>query len=1518
MLRSGPNNSNKNNANKPARKGFYIPDSPGSSTISGNSTPKITELNTNIIQFFLQKQDQQQSLYYDNNNNFNNGGSNINNDSLLTNSNPNPNLTTTSNFNININHNNSSNISTNFFTITKYILQSYFKVSNNDLPPLRLVDLIVDQIYPDSLTLRKLNENASMRPYHYYNTVSRDENISRCPIFSLAVYFLIRWSHPNPPITTENYMNIPLLDVSFLSLNQNVDYKGPVPLKTPTSSEKISRANNFDPPKELIYLLFPWLPTLKQEIQLLERSNYRLYSLYELFEFIAKSLIQDLKYLTKNPSLLPNIVTFVAKFVPDLFQHELFVNDKSTSKNISNEPILNNSTRYNSGPNNNNIDTPNVNYSNNQNLNNNGNTNYLWSNYNNNIMNSNESSNNTDNNRNNNFNSMYNNITSSVNNEQFNKFNGMYSSVSSNGQSLINPMPFSSNGISSQNSSVNFTSNVSKINSVGTEDISTDKYKEALPRMLDSHYMSISKRLTTENVRLSQQVTQLRSDLNSVNSMCRQLLELQKKLLTNVNNFNNNNNHINNNYNNNIGIQPTNNANNININDSIDNSNLDQLLGGNSNAYNNNNNNANPKNNDNQQAMYSQNYPAATDASNSTGFNSKNGNNNIIILDKNSINMETLSQLFSYMNQNSSKTSNTNNQLGQEYQQFQQPNVQASQQLPFQLSQQQLQSVLSTQYSNQQQMQHQLQAQTQQNASQNQFISSGNRSQSVNNPPETMIQQHQESNIQEQPMLQRGRSYPMQASTQFKEIQSMHQENFTNTQQTSSTNNISTISANEDKQTLQQPSIPPQQARATHIVNDEIVLSPIMNSVELHKSSSNSNQLPSQHLLQHQDTQGTKQNLGQQSYAYSTADTRVISQDQQQNLISTPHHSSQVSSIHSTPSQPGIQTTITQPTDSQPARRPYRIPTTIPSTGNGILLLSPINEDDRNLGPPSPKRIRLDDKQTTSQTALNALLKKSNDNMMPTNKNVIPLNNNERNSITVDNQPGNMLGNQTSNVSNASHENDDDLAFPGMSPSQTVFFDNHGLTPQIDSVISAVSGNFNRDTNTINNQANNAENIGNLQNLIQNIPSNQINSADNMMNDFDQEPISKTDPTNTGVVSNQFNGTSTNQLSSTQEHSSDELNNPQINSLERIDTNNTEASVANNEIDSTLLPANSNLNTKGNQDITIETNAEINDTNATSAKENKGNSSPSNAAITVPNNSESSKSNSVTSNSNSMTSSSNISETPNTVITPNTQDDSSNEQTGSNTSVAADTNETTSNKKLNTKDKPVTIVTPITTSSIYSESSEKFGTAAEYSAAPVESSSNSNITLISNYRSLPILPSGMDTWSGYQNTKLDSGTDNSKIKYKLSRDNKTVWDLYTEWYIGLNGNLPIVELIKSYGFRKWKVSQDSHFFPTRRIIIDYIESECDRDINLGRFRDLSKPREDFRKILVGDLEKFRINNSLTLNSLSMYFRNLSKANKEICIFENSTSWPVRKIGDAEKAQYCKRQPTSQNSHDSTD
>lgn len=178
-----------------------------------------------------------------------------------------------------------TNISSNFHLISQYILQIYYKVDFSGLSSLKIVDLIVDQTYPDSITLRKLNENTSIKPYEYFNTISRDEDISRCPIFALAIYFVIRWSHPNPPITIENFDNIPLLDPNFISINNTGANGVNSAANSLMNTQKVSRSQLFNPSQELINLIFPWLSPLKQDMLFIDRTNYKLNSFVELFEF---------------------------------------------------------------------------------------------------------------------------------------------------------------------------------------------------------------------------------------------------------------------------------------------------------------------------------------------------------------------------------------------------------------------------------------------------------------------------------------------------------------------------------------------------------------------------------------------------------------------------------------------------------------------------------------------------------------------------------------------------------------------------------------------------------------------------------------------------------------------------------------------------------------------------------------------------------------------------------------------------------------------------------------------------------------------------------------------------------------------------------------------------------------------------------------------------------------------------------------------------------------------------------
>lgn len=772
-----------------------------------------------------------------------------------------------------------TNISSNFHVIAQYILQSYFKVDLNALQSLRIVDLIVDQTYPDSITLRKLNENTSIRPYEYFNTISRDEDISRCPIFALAIYFVIRWSHPNPPISIKNFDNIPLLDPSFISIN-NAGANANNTANLLMNNQRVSRSQLFNPPQELTNMVFPWLLPLKQDMLFVDRTNYKLNSFVELFEFFASTIIQDLRYLHNHPDLLPNIVTFVAKFVPDLFNNEEFL-------------------------------------------------------------------------------------------------------MRAGGE------------------------NAYRNNDNDSNDVLNDN---------DSRFLELSRRFTTENIRLSQQITNLKSELSSVQSMCDQILQLQR-----------------------------------------------QLLSGSFQASSGNDVSSNPVD--------------------------KNG---IIILDKNSLNLSVLSSLVRTVEE-----SEKQKQLQQ-----QQPQIQL----------QQLQQLLRQQQLSQQ----------------------------------------------------------------------------------------------------------PQQQ--------------------------------------------------QQPQQFQQADTPITAPTTMFPSLSNP-----VPSMF--PSQGSQQLTGVQSQDSA-LRRKLPLPSA-PAAGRGPFSPSPGPAPIASTNPdsPFPKRFRFEDKATPSQTALDSLLSKSIGSPKYSNLNQSPA---PTNGVST-NLPSRFISQSS---------------FPApASPSgvaQTV------TTNSNPSVVS---------------QAGVDENIG-------------APVSSKLLNEGSENP----------------EGDSVSETS--------------------------QATAAATESPTSITGIIDSVNRTGNKDDQGSTSNDEKSSSPRSEKE-------------------------------------------------------------------------TSSKK--------------------------------------------------------VLPSG------------EKVGPNKHIKYKLSRDNKTVWDLYTEWYVGLNGKPSIKNLIDDYGWRRWKVSEDSHFFPTRRIIMDYIENECDRGIKLGRFTNPEQSRDEIRKVLVADLEKFRINSGLTLNSISVYFKNLTKENKEICIFSDFDNWTVRAMTEEEKAKYCKRQ-----------
>lgn len=192
---------------------------------------------------------------------------------------------------------------------------------------------------------------------------------------------------------------------------------------------------------------------------------------------------------------------------------------------------------------------------------------------------------------------------------------------------------------------------------------------------------------------------------------------------------------------------------------------------------------------------------------------------------------------------------------------------------------------------------------------------------------------------------------------------------------------------------------------------------------------------------------------------------------------------------------------------------------------------------------------------------------------------------------------------------------------------------------------------------------------------------------------------------------------------------------------------------------------------------------------------------------------------------------------------------------------------------------------------------------------------------------------------------------NKDIKYRVFRGHKTIFDLCEEWYEGIpkvkvlegqakamdNGDkdeVPIFKikgldnydnsklfspikkddsdmriqeikaqyqstkneverlesiknLIQNYGWRKWKVTGDSHFFPKRRVVIDFIEEELKDGYKNGRFNVHVDDYNESRKVIICDLENFRLVNDLTLNNIAKLLKNVKKLSSKSIVKEDS-------------------------------
>lgn len=134
--------------------------------------------------------------------------------------------------------------------------------------------------------------------------------------------------------------------------------------------------------------------------------------------------------------------------------------------------------------------------------------------------------------------------------------------------------------------------------------------------------------------------------------------------------------------------------------------------------------------------------------------------------------------------------------------------------------------------------------------------------------------------------------------------------------------------------------------------------------------------------------------------------------------------------------------------------------------------------------------------------------------------------------------------------------------------------------------------------------------------------------------------------------------------------------------------------------------------------------------------------------------------------------------------------------------------------------------------------------------------------------------------------------DNTKLFHVIKKDDSDIriQEIKTE-YINTKNEVERLEsiknLIQNYGWRKWKVTGDSHFFPKRRVVIDFIEEELKEGYKNGRFNVHVDDYNESRKVIICDLENFRLVNDLTLNNIAKLLKNVKKLSSKSIVKEEN-------------------------------
>ncbi|CCH62643.1 hypothetical protein TBLA_0H03610 [Henningerozyma blattae CBS 6284] len=250
---------------------------------------------------------------------------------------------------------NSPALVSGFSTIVQFLLQYYCNVDLIDVASIKLIDMYTTNKNANMLIVRKtqLTQSTGLVKAEYYQELQRDEDITQCPVFALTMFMFLVWHNPKIPITAQNFESFPLLDPSsiinniFNPLKSHI-YSTPENLTDQNDfliNKKLrfdNNGNNFD--KVLSNMVFPWLPKLRSDMKYYHRTNFKLYSFCNLFEFFGRVFIQDCTYLSRSPNIYGNLLHYVQSFFPQFenILHSKSINDTHAGSNTKNVCSSNN------------------------------------------------------------------------------------------------------------------------------------------------------------------------------------------------------------------------------------------------------------------------------------------------------------------------------------------------------------------------------------------------------------------------------------------------------------------------------------------------------------------------------------------------------------------------------------------------------------------------------------------------------------------------------------------------------------------------------------------------------------------------------------------------------------------------------------------------------------------------------------------------------------------------------------------------------------------------------------------------------------------------------------------------------------------------------------------------------------------------------------------------------------------------------------------------------------------------